>query len=350
MDIAASVVLSTHNRAHYLPDALAALAAQECRVPYEIVVVDNASTDHTAQILETWCRNDARFRSGFEPRLGLSYGKNAGLRLARASLLLFTDDDTIVDRRWVQSYVDLFVGRRNELMLAGGPQMPILDDLGPWPEWVDRLAFADIAMLDYGVERTLNQYEYVWGANMAVPRQLFDEFGHWDENVGRKGDARGTFEDTEFQDRVRAAGGVVRFCPGAIIHHRIGREQITPRRISSTAFTRGRNEVWRQTIPIWREPQLVPKKNLLIGLLALVAALCRWSVWVAAFRFLRSRRLFERVRRAAFAAGHSLDTLRAGRDSAGLYMAVGRVAFRIRALLLRLSPDTPQLTGHRSAH
>jgi GT2 family glycosyltransferase len=348
-DIAVSVVLSTHNRAHFLPDALASLAAQDCRVPFEVVVIDNASTDDTARLLDTWRRQDRRFRTGFEARLGLSCGKNAGIRLARAPLLLFTDDDTIADSRWVQSYVDLFAARPDELMLAGGPQIPIPDDLGPWPDWFDEPALADIAMLDYGEDRTLNRHEYVWGANMAVSRRLFERFGVWDETVGRKGHERGTFEDTEFQDRVRAARGVVRFCPGAIVHHRVPRETITPRQISSTAFTRGRNDVWRTNIPIWREPRLVPKRNLILGLLILGAALARWSLWIAAFRLLRTRRVFERARRAAFSAGQSLDTLRAGRDSVDIYLAVSRAAFHIRALLLRMSPDTAQLSGPRPA-
>jgi len=337
--VAVSVIISTHNRAHYLPDALRALAAQECEAGFEVVVIDNASTDNTVTVLEAWCCKDSRFRTAHEPRLGLSHGKNTGLRLARAPLLLFTDDDTLADPHWIHSYVDLFARRREELMLAGGPQIPIPHDLGPWPKWFDEPALADVALLHHLEKRRLKPSEYVWGANMAVPRRLFDQFGVWNETVGRKGDERGTFEDTEFQDRVRKAGGAVWFCPAAVVRHRVPRQTITPRRISSTAFTRGRNDVWMKNLPIWREVRLVPKRNLVRALLLLAASLFRWSLWVMAFRLFQRKSFFERARSAAFASGHSLDSLRAGRNSERLYLAVARFAFRVRRLLLRLSPD-----------
>ena len=338
--IAVSVVISTRNRAQYLPDVLTSLAAQQCDATFEAVLVDNGSTDNTSHLIAAWCDKDPRFRPGFEPRLGLSYGKNAGIRLARAPLLLFTDDDVLPAAHWIQSYLELFSRRHGEMMLAGGPQIPIPHDLGPWPGWFDEPALADIALLHYGEERPLHAHEYVWGANMAVPARLFDRLGLWNEAVGRRGEERGTFEDTEFQDRLRSAGGTVFFCPPAIIHHRIPREHITPRQISSTAFARGRNDVWIKNIPIWREVELIPRRNLAAGLLLLAAAMFRWTFWAAAFRLFHKRGIFERARRAAFAAGHSLDSLRAGRASVHLYLAVSRLTFGIRALLLRLSPDT----------
>ena len=337
--VAASVIVSTRNRAHYLPDLLRSLAAQQCVAEFEVVVIDNGSTDSTSAILQEWCRNDSRFRAGLEPHLGLSCGKNAGIRLARAPLLLFTDDDVITEPGWLEAYLQLFARRPEEVMLAGGPQIPIPHDLGPWPQWFDQPSLADIALLHYGQPRALNRYEYVWGANMAVPRRLFDRFGLWNESIGRKGDARGTFEDTEFQDRVRAGGGTVWFCADAIVHHRVPRETITPRRISSTAFARGRNEVWIKNVPVWGEVQRIPKRNLLIGLLLLAVAMLRWSCWATAFRLFGRRKLFERARQAAFSTGHSLDSLRTGRDSVRLYLAVGRLAFGVRGVLLHLSPD-----------
>ena len=146
---AVTVIISTHNRAAYLPDVLHSLAAQTCDVPYEFVVIDNASTDGTMAVLTEWCRIDPRFRVALEPRLGLSYGKNAGVRMARAPLLIFTDDDMVIDQRWLQSYVNLFAQHEGELMLAGGPCMPIPSDLGPWPDWFDERGMADVGLLQY---------------------------------------------------------------------------------------------------------------------------------------------------------------------------------------------------------
>src|SRR5207249_6759002 len=126
---AVSVIVSTRKRAHHLPEVLRTLAAQECNVPFEVIVIDNGSTDGTSALLDAWCRRDPRFRTACEPRVGLSRGKNAGIRMARAPLLVFTDDDMRVDPRWVESYRRLFAGHEDALMLAGGPIVPIPHDL-----------------------------------------------------------------------------------------------------------------------------------------------------------------------------------------------------------------------------
>jgi glycosyltransferase involved in cell wall biosynthesis len=338
-EVMVSVVISTRNRARYLPDVLRSLADQECEVSYEVVVIDNGSTDDTMTVLAAWSNDDPRFRAAHEPRLGLSYGKNAGIRLARAPLLLFTDDDTMADPHWIQSYFDFFTRRGQELMVSGGRIVPIPDDLGAWPGWFDEPALADLAALDHCEERSLKSPEYVWGANMAVPKSLFDRFGLWDETVGRRGDERGTFEDTEFQDRIRHAGGAVWFCPAAVVRHRVPRHAITPRQISSTAFTRGRNHFWMQQIPVWHDVGLIPRRSAVKVLGLLAVSLCRWSLWLIVFRVLPSRRSFEGVRRAAFASGDILDSLRAGRGWSRLNVAVTHFVFRVRGLLLRLSPD-----------
>jgi len=345
--VAISVIISTRNRAHYLPDALGTLAAQDCATPFEVIVIDNASSDHTPALLEQWCRRDARFRTARESRLGLSRGKNAGIMMARAPLLLFTDDDMLVDAHWVQSYHDFFARRKGVLELSGGPVVPIPHDLGRWADWLDEPALMDAGQLHHDGERVLGQYEYVWGGNIAVPRRLFDLFGLWDETMGLQGDQRVTpehaecFEDTEFQDRIRHAGGTVWFCPAAVVHHRVDRRTVTPRRITSTAFSRGRNDIWVKDLPIWHEISLAPRRNALACLCSLTGSLVRWGAWLMLFHLSANKTGFERARRAAFAAGRSLDSLRAGRGSQRLFLGAGRIVFLIRWLLLRLTPDVP---------
>ena len=182
---------------------------------------------------------------------------------------------------------------------------------------------------------------------MAVPRRLFDEFGSWDETIGLqghekvKGEDSGFFEDTEFQDRIRKAGGSVWFCPTAVVHHRVDRRTVTPRRVASTAFSRGRNDVWTQSLPVWQGFHLAPRRNALTSLFALAGSLFRWALWVLLFRASGRKRWVEGARRAAYAAGGSLDGLRAGRSSMRLYHGAARIVFPVRSLLLRLTPDVP---------
>ena len=344
-DPAVSVIVSTRNRAHYLPEVLRTLAAQECGAPFEVIVIDNASADDTPALLDEWCRRDSRFRTACELRPGLSRGKNAGINLARSPLLLFTDDDMRVDPHWIESYHKLFSGHESSLLLAGGPIVPIPHDLGKWPEWLDEAALADAGLLHHRDQRELLKFEYVWGGNMAGPKLLFDQLGLWDETAGLLGEQRVTredsryYEDTELQDRVRKAGGSTWFCPEAVVYHRLERRSVTPRRISSTAFSRGRSDFWQQGLRTWHEVELVPKRNAFGSLLALAESLAGWSFWLILFRFSRRKGFFERARRAAFVSGRSLDSLRAGRKSMRLFRGAAHVAFPARSLLLQLTPD-----------
>ena len=136
-ELPVSIIVCTRNRAGYLPTCLGSLARQHCDEPFEVIVVDNTSTDETPRVLAAWCLGDSRFRSVPEPRIGLSVAKNTGVGLARGRLLLFTDDDVIVDPGWVRSYLDFFARHREDSIIAGGPIVPVAADLGAWPPWFD---------------------------------------------------------------------------------------------------------------------------------------------------------------------------------------------------------------------
>ena len=117
-----------------LPGVLDALEAQTCAATFEIVVVDNASTDGTRNLLEARGARDARYRVLFEPILGRSVAMNAGAAAARGGVLVFTDDDVVVAPDWIEVLPEVLpiathgIGARPR-----GPDYPIAHDLGRWP-------------------------------------------------------------------------------------------------------------------------------------------------------------------------------------------------------------------------
>jgi glycosyltransferase involved in cell wall biosynthesis len=331
------VVISTHNRAHLLPEVLGSLAVQVTGLPFEVIVIDNASTDATAAVLASWCDRDPRFRSASEPRLGLARGKNAGILLSRAPLLLFTDDDILVDPRWIASYHGLLSGA-GALTLAGGPIVPIPRELVPWPRWLPPAALQDAGQLDHRERRPLGRFEYVWGGNMAVPRTLFDRLGMWNEEIGLQGVTRiaardsDGFEDTELQDRAKQAGGAVWFCPEAVVRHRVPQESVTPRGILRTAFLRGRNDVWARELTAGGDARSVSRRPIWPALTELVLACAAWGARAARFRLTRSPGPLELARQAAFRTGRALDSLRAGRERALVYRGTYPLVAVVRKL------------------
>jgi GT2 family glycosyltransferase len=338
-DIGISVIISTRNRASYLPDCLRSLAAQLVEVPHEVVVVDNGSEDATPELLARWCREHPEFRSTREERAGLSRGKNAGIRMARAPLLLFTDDDVVVPPDWIRSYVEFFSRHPVDTVVAGGPIIPVPEDLGSWPSWLDDRALIDLGKLDHGLERELRPPDYVFGANMAVPASLFSRLGLWNEDLGNTPTDRSTYEDTELQDRVWAAGGSVWFCPDAPIQHRVSRARSSPGPILQNAFGRGRNDFWKEVRSSKGDLSAAPRIGLVLGLAALVWNLLAEGFTLVWFRVRRRAASLERARRAAWRAGRSFETLRPGRDRTRLYGRIGRVTFLARSVLSGLAPQ-----------
>ena len=101
MDV--SIVVSTYNRCRLLEEALRALLSQtSADVAYEILVVDNNSTDQTRPLVEGLAKqNPEKLKYLFEPKQGLSYGRNTGIAAAKAPIIAFTDDDVRVAPDWV---------------------------------------------------------------------------------------------------------------------------------------------------------------------------------------------------------------------------------------------------------
>ncbi|HLB90290.1 MAG TPA: glycosyltransferase, partial [Terriglobales bacterium] len=101
-----SAIVCCYNSASRLPATLAHLASQRCegRFPWEVILVDNASTDGTGRIAQELWPQDApvHLRVVHEARLGLAYARQRGISAARYELLSFVDDDNWVCPNWVQ--------------------------------------------------------------------------------------------------------------------------------------------------------------------------------------------------------------------------------------------------------
>jgi glycosyltransferase involved in cell wall biosynthesis len=339
--IGVSVIVPTRNRAHLLEDCLRSLAAQDYDGPFEVIVVDNGSSDATPEIVASWCRKDARFRTTREGRVGLSCAKNAGIRLATGDLLLFTDDDVVVGQGWIRAYVQFLAERDAEPVVAGGKIIPMPDDLGGWPGWMTDPALEDLGRLDYRRRGPLLEpWEYVWGANMAIPARIVERFGFWDESLGRRGDVRGTFEDTEYQDRVRAAGATVWFLPEAAVRHRVARRGVTPCRVLMTTFTRGRNDYWQGALRRSIDQRGLPQRPAWTGVAAFPGHLAAWLLWTIGFRLTSVDWMFRRAHQAAWRSGWVMEYLRDDRTSRLVTRAIGRLGAVVRSSALRLAPGS----------
>jgi GT2 family glycosyltransferase len=207
-----SVVVSTHNRAHLLRSCLDALVRQCADLSsYEIIAVDNNSTDDTSAVLAEFVGRTIPFRASREPRQGVSYGRNVGIAAARGRIVAFTDDDICVAPDWVGRIVRAFAAD-DGVDCIGGPVLPMWASMPP--RWLDRRHWSPLSVMDYGGETfviTADQPKCLLTANMAFRREVFDRIGVFSPDYPRS-------QDHELQLRFWAAGGRARYDPGLVVH------------------------------------------------------------------------------------------------------------------------------------
>src|SRR5437764_2935160 len=120
-----SVVIGTYNRCEMLPAALSSVLAQNAGgVNYELIAVDNNSTDKTREVVESFiARGHANLRYIFEGKQGISHARNAGIAAARAPIIAFMDDDVRAPSNWLISIKRAF-DEHPEVDFVGGKVLP----------------------------------------------------------------------------------------------------------------------------------------------------------------------------------------------------------------------------------
>ena len=219
-----SVVLPTRGRAAYLDVALGSLAGQDLEEPWELLVVDDGSSDGTRELLER--RGTPSLR--LDPARGLNPARNAGARATRGELVAYTDDDVRAPAGWLRALVE--GARRHPRAEAfGGPIRARLE--GPAPRACGR-EDPPLTTLDLGgADRPA---EIVWGANMALRRSAFERVGEFDETIHGGGD------EEEWVERLRARGGEVMYLAAAGLDHRRAGDDARLRALVRGAYRRGR--------------------------------------------------------------------------------------------------------------
>jgi glycosyltransferase involved in cell wall biosynthesis len=209
-----SVVISTYNRAEVLLRAIESLLDQALDPErFEIVIVDNNSTDDTRQTVQALLAKASNLRYVFEPRQGVSYGRNAGILAARAPSIAFTDDDVRVSPSWLSTIVQV-LAEHPEVACVGGRVLP--NWAGPWPGWLTREHWGPLALQDYGdapVYVNARKRLCLITANVAYRRAVFDQIGMFSPLVQTLGREVAT-EDHELLLRLWRAGGQGLYWPG----------------------------------------------------------------------------------------------------------------------------------------
>jgi peptidoglycan/xylan/chitin deacetylase (PgdA/CDA1 family)/GT2 family glycosyltransferase len=187
-----SVVIPAYNEETYLPSCLDSIKRQDYPAEYEVIVVDNASTDDTAKIARDWGANVV-----YESRRSPACARQKGAELAKGKIIAFIDADTRAPTHWLSTIVWRFLCKPETVVISGPYAYSDTSRVARIMSYAS--SFANI-ITDHLFRRVLRKGGALWGCNFAVRRSAFWQVGGFDTSIRFYG------EEYELSLRLRKAG------------------------------------------------------------------------------------------------------------------------------------------------
>ena len=236
-----TVLFATRNRVRILRDVLEAFCGLDSPAGgWKLVIVDNGSTDETAQVL-AFFSDRLPLHSVREPKLGKNSALNAGLALVEGDLTVLTDDDVFPRSDWLVQLRNA-ADAQPECSIFGGTVVPRWEVPPPhWIEWVDWGPMFTITepSLKEG-ELPPGMITWVQGPNMAIRACVFESGVRFDTSIGPRGSKYAMGSETELILRLGQQGHRAWYVQGAIVEHFIRKEQLRREWVLGRAIRWGR--------------------------------------------------------------------------------------------------------------
>lgn len=242
-----SAIICTHNREQYLGAAIDSLLVQTLD-NYEIIVVDNASTDGTAAIAKSKL-SDPKVRYLYEPTLGLSVARNCGANAANGDILAYLDDDAEASKGWLASLLKVFAENEN-VAIAGGKVTLIWPPNAHPPRWLSDDLSSGLGAYDLGDELVYIQQPALTprGLNYAVRKPFLKAVGGFDTHLGRVGKNLLSNEEQQLTRLALDAGQQVAYVPTALAAHNVAPARMKPSWFLSRSWWQGISESYREQV------------------------------------------------------------------------------------------------------
>ena len=231
-----TVAICTWNRVDFLKRAVASVLPQMTGET-ELLIVDNASTDGTAEAVARLAAANPRLTVYRENEIGASAARNTAFKKANGQYVLFLDDDATAEPGWLAAYQRfLSAPPSDRIAVVGGEVIPQYET--PPPRWIDPKRKQDLGHM--AKPFPYRQASLPEG-NSAYRRSVAMEVGMFDTRLGPKGEIRGYREGSDINLRLQDAGYEIWWLPGAAIRHTTHADRLNLRFVMHSAFNEGQS-------------------------------------------------------------------------------------------------------------
>ena len=302
--IKVSVVVCTYNRCDLLGQCLEGLLQQNYPDDlYEILVIDNNSTDETPEVVgRIQSMGDKEIRYIKETQVGLSHARNRGILESQGEIIAFIDDDAIADKGWLVGLADVYSVDKTAACVGGK-----IDLLWPFerPAWFPRELESYLTALDYGPDVKKLEDANLYGCNFSIRRDVFDAVGLFRTDLGRVSKKLLSGEETELLDRIRNTGGSIVYTPDALVHHIVVSERVTKRFLKSRSYWQGVSDAIQDQLIHRRS-----RKAMLKQAFFLLYEVARKQSKIVRLRFRKEAVAFTRERDVALMFGYAWQSMK----------------------------------------
>jgi glycosyltransferase involved in cell wall biosynthesis len=242
-----SIIICTYNRQDFLPLTLQSLALQSLdKTRYEVLVVDNNSTDNTASLCQQFIEQhpDINVTYFLEKNQGLAFARNRGIKESSGRIISFIDDDAEARNDYANNLIFTFQ-RHSDYDAIGGKVIPIFPEKTE-PAWLSKYIWGVVAKVDRGVHPVPFKKKVPAGCNMAFRKKVFETVGVFDTNLAHRCD------DLYIFGKLKAINKVPLYSPDVVVYHHIPPERINAAGIRRLSLDLGSSHrVYLQSQPIF---------------------------------------------------------------------------------------------------
>lgn len=275
-----SVIVCTYNRDKYIYQCLNQLAINITHFDWEIILVNNNSTDNTHTECERFVKDfpEINFHYFVETTPGLSYARNRGMREAHGNWFVFLDDDSMVQADYIENLGNFLVSHPNAGAFGGAIE-PFFEKESP--VWLSKWSMGFVSAINLGNEvKLFPKDKYPIGANMGIARNVINQIGDFNTSLGRTKNLLLGGEEKDIFMRIHAEGYPIYYFPLIEVKHCIPPRRTTDEYIRNLGYGVGVSERMR-TCSISR---LVYIKRLVAECIKWGGTIVLWFLYAISFQ------------------------------------------------------------------